>query len=72
MDWYKPAGKIVAIDAATGAWAAMSAITRFAGSDHAYNLHAGVDRRYNGYKLAQAGLAQLLLRLPVACSKISA
>lgn len=53
-DWYKPAGQIVAIDTATGDWAAMSAITRFAGADHAYNLFTGVDRRYRGRKLAQA------------------
>ena len=53
-DWYKPGGQMVAIDTATGAWAAMSAITRFEGSDHAYNLHTGVDRRYHGRKLPQA------------------
>ena len=45
---------MVAIDTATGDWAAMSAITRFEGTDHAYNLHTGVDRRYRGRKLAQA------------------
>jgi len=32
----------------------MSAITRFEGSDHAYNLHTGVDKLYHGRKLAQA------------------
>jgi len=53
-DWYKPGGQMVASDTATDAWAAMSAITRFEGSDHAYNLHTGVDRRYHGRKLAQA------------------
>lgn len=53
-DWYIPAGQIVAIDTATGNWAAMSAITRFAGADYAYNLFTGVDRRYRGRKLAQA------------------
>lgn len=53
-DWYKPAGQMVVIDSATGAWAGMSAITRFEGTDHAYNLHTGVDRRYRGRKLAQA------------------
>ena len=53
-EWYKPAGQIVAIDTATGAWAAMSAITRFEGSEHAYNLFTGVDARYRGRKLGQA------------------
>lgn len=53
-DWYKPAGQMVVIDSATGIWAGMSAITRFEGTDHAYNLHTGVDRRYRGRKLAQA------------------
>jgi GNAT superfamily N-acetyltransferase len=53
-DWYKPAGQMVVIDTATGGWAAMSAITRFAGVDYAYNLHTGVDKRYRGRKLAQA------------------
>ncbi len=32
----------------------MSANLRFEGSDHAYNLHTGVDRFYAGRKLAQA------------------
>jgi hypothetical protein len=32
----------------------MSAITRFEGSNHAYNLHTGVDRRYRGRMLGQA------------------
>jgi GNAT superfamily N-acetyltransferase len=54
MDWYKPGGQMVAIDTASGAWAAMSAMTCFEGSDHAYNLHTGVDRRYHGRSLAQA------------------
>ncbi len=53
-DWYIPAGQIIAIDTATGNWAGMSAITRFAGADYAYNLFTGVDRRYRGRKLAQA------------------
>jgi GNAT superfamily N-acetyltransferase len=53
-DWYKPAGQIVAIDTATGAWAAMSAITRWEGCDYAYNLFTGVDLPYRGRKLAQA------------------
>lgn len=53
-DWYKPAGQMVVIDKATGIWAGMSAITRFEGSDCAYNLHTGVDRRYRGRKLGQA------------------
>lgn len=52
VDWYKPGGQKIAIDAATGTWAAMSAITRF--QNHAYNLYTGVDRRYRGRKLAQA------------------
>ncbi|TLN14919.1 GNAT family N-acetyltransferase [bacterium] len=53
-DWYNPAGQMVVIDSATGAWAAMSAITRFAGRDYAYNLFTGVDARYRGRKLGQA------------------
>ena len=53
-DWYRPAGQMVVIDTATNAWAAMSAITRFAGADHAYNLFTGVDKRYRGRKLGQA------------------
>ena len=53
-DWYRPAGQMLAIDSATGNWAAMSAITRFEGADFAYNLHTGVDKRYRGRKLAQA------------------
>ncbi len=63
-DWYKPGGQIVAIDTAgdvpgRGAWAAMSAITRFAGaravpSSYAYNLFTGVDVPYRGRKLGQA------------------
>lgn len=52
--WYKPDGQIVAIDTATGVWAAMSAITRFEGSDYAYNLFTGVDARYRERKLGQA------------------
>jgi GNAT superfamily N-acetyltransferase len=53
-DWYKPDGQIVAIDTSTGAWAAMSAITRLEGNDYAYNLFTGVDRVYRGRKLGQA------------------
>ena len=53
-DWYIPAGQMVVIDVATGAWAAMSAITRFEGKDHAYNLFTGVDMPYRGRKLGQA------------------
>jgi GNAT superfamily N-acetyltransferase len=53
-EWYKPDGQKIAIDAATGDWAAMSAITCFEGTDYAYNLHTGVDRRYRGRKLGQA------------------
>lgn len=52
--WYRPNGQIVAIDAQNGEWAAMSAITVFAGADHAYNLFTGTDVRYRGRKLAQA------------------
>lgn len=52
--WYKPDGQMVVIDTTTGTWAAMSAITRFEGSDHAYNLFTGVDQRYRGRGLAQA------------------
>ena len=53
-DWYKPAGQIVAIDTASGTWAAMSAITRMTGQDYAYNLFTGVDLPYRGRKLGQA------------------
>jgi RimJ/RimL family protein N-acetyltransferase len=53
-DWYKPGGQMVVIDTATGAWAAMSAITRRPGNDFAYNLFTGVDQAYRGRKLAQA------------------
>jgi RimJ/RimL family protein N-acetyltransferase/GNAT superfamily N-acetyltransferase len=53
-DWYKPDGQLVVIDKATGAWAAMSAITRMEGNDYAYNLFTGVDMSYRGRKLAQA------------------
>jgi GNAT superfamily N-acetyltransferase len=53
-DWYEPGGQMVVIDTTTGTWAAMSAITRFEGSDHAYNLHTGVGGLYRGRKLGQA------------------
>ena len=53
-DWYKPGGQKVVIDTRTGEFVAMSAITVFEGSDHAYNLHTGTDRNYRGKKLAQA------------------
>jgi len=53
-DWYKPGGQMVVIDRATGAWAAMSAITRLEGNEYAYNLFTGVDERYRGRKLGQA------------------
>ncbi len=55
-DWYKPDGQMVVIDTATGAWAAMSAISSFGeGAErYAYNLHTGVDLPYRGRKLAQA------------------
>lgn len=52
--WYRPDGQIVAIDTYTGEWAAMSAITVFTGSDHAYNLFTGTDVRYRKRGLAQA------------------
>jgi len=52
--WYRPDGQIIAIDTNNDAWAAMSAITVFEGSDHAYNLFTGTDLRYRGRKLAQA------------------
>mgnify|MGYP001574575271 CR=1 FL=1 len=53
-DWYKPGGQFVAIDTASGAWAAMCAITRFEGNDYANTLHIGVDMPYRGRKLGQA------------------
>lgn len=56
-DWpvlLESAGQMVVIDTRTGEWAAMSAITRFAGRDYAYNLFTGVDARYRGRKLGQA------------------
>ena len=53
-NWYRPAGQMVVIDKTCGAWAAMSAITRFEGADYAYNLFTGVDRSYRGRKLAQS------------------
>ena len=53
-NWYKPGGQKVVIDTMNGIWAAMSAITRFEGTNYAYNLFTGVDRLYRGRKLAQA------------------
>lgn len=53
-NWYRPDGQMVVIDAASGEWVGMSAITCFDGTDYAYNLHTGVDRRYRGRKLAQS------------------
>jgi GNAT superfamily N-acetyltransferase len=53
-DWYMPGGQMVAIDTATGAWAAMSAITRREGNEYAYNLFTGVDLAYRGRRLGQA------------------
>jgi RimJ/RimL family protein N-acetyltransferase len=52
--WYHPDAQFVVIDSSTGVWAAMSAITVFSGSDHAYNLFTGTDVQYRGRKLAQA------------------
>ena len=60
--WYHPDAQIVAIDTSTGEWAAMSAITVFEGSDHAYNLFTGTDVSYRGRKLAQAVKALALRR----------
>jgi len=60
-DWYMPAGYLTAIHSDSGDWAAMSAVTRFPGSDHAYNLHTGVDSRYHGKNLAAALLARAAL-----------
>ncbi len=60
--WYHPDAQIVAIDTSNGEWAAMSAITVFEGSDHAYNLFTGTDVRYRGRKLAQAVKALALRR----------
>ncbi len=57
MDWFLPRGQIIAIDTASGAWAAMSAITNFEGSGTTWNLFTGVDRRYRGHRLEQAVLA---------------
>ncbi len=62
-DWYKPSGQMIAIDVTTNTWAAMSAITQFKGSEHANNLHTGVDKHYFGRKLA---LATLVLALRYA------
>lgn len=53
-DWYFPAGQKVVIDTSSGVWVAMSAITRIAGNNYAYNLFTGVDLPYRGRKLAQA------------------
>jgi RimJ/RimL family protein N-acetyltransferase len=69
-DWFIPGGQLVAIDRGTGIWAAMSAITRYEGSEHAYNLHTGVDRRYHGRNLAQAVLV-LALRYARHMLKVS-
>jgi len=52
--WYHPDAQFIAIDSRNGKWAAMSAITVFAGADHAYNLFTGTDVRYRGRNLAQA------------------
>ena len=60
-DWYLPAGQLIAIHANSGDWAAMSAVTRFPGSDHAFNLHTGVDSRYHGKNLAAALLCKAAL-----------
>ncbi len=53
-DWYHPDGQILVIDSSNGEWVALSAITRFEGSDYAYNLFTGVDKRYRGRKFGQA------------------
>ena len=62
-EWFKPGGQMVVIDSASGAWVAMSAITRFAGTEHAYNLFTGVQREYRGRKL---GLAVKVVALSYA------
>jgi GNAT superfamily N-acetyltransferase len=59
-DWYKPGGQKIAIDSATGVWAAMSAITFLEAKGYAYNLFTGVDQRYRGRKLGQAVKATAL------------
>ncbi len=53
-NWYRPAGQIVAIDTATGTWAAMSAISIVGNVEHAYNLFTGVEPAYRGRQLGQA------------------
>jgi mycothiol synthase len=63
--WYHPDAQIIAIDTSNGEWAAMSAITVFEGSDHAYNLFTGTDVRYRGRKLAQAVKSLALRRARV-------
>jgi mycothiol synthase len=60
--WYRPNGQVIAIDAHTDEWVAMSAITVFEGADHAYNLFTGTDLRYRGRKLAQAVKSLALLK----------
>lgn len=60
-DWYIPSGQLIAIHPASGDWAAMSAVTRFPGSGHAYNLHTGVSSGYHGRNLASAMLARAAL-----------
>ena len=60
-EWYIPAGQLVAIHSKSGDWAAMSAVTRFPGSDHAYNLHTAVSSRYHGRNLAKAMLVKAAL-----------
>ena len=68
-EWYKPDGQILAIDTPSGAWAAMSAITRMPGKDYAFNLFTGVDLAYRGRKLGQA---VKVLALRYARSKLKA
>jgi RimJ/RimL family protein N-acetyltransferase len=53
-EWYIPAGQKVVLDSHSGAWAGMSAITRFQGADHAYNLFTGVDPAYRNRGLGTA------------------
>jgi len=59
--WYLPAGQLAAVDAASGGWAAMSAVTRFKGSSRAWNLHTAVAPGYRGRGLARAMLAKAAL-----------
>ena len=71
-DWYIPEAQFIVINNTTGDWASMSAITRFQGTDYAYNLFTGTDSRYRGRKLAQAvkGLALQYARANLAVREV--